>query len=77
MRNKKVLDILQALWCYRDPEYSDKEIREALNIAIKAVKKDAGCKYCKHKKLASYEPPCLYCYRKFSNAADKYEEGKE
>ena len=37
MDERKVIDILAALWRSKEVEYSDKEVRDALDIAMKAV----------------------------------------
>lgn len=42
MTKDKAITILNALWTYRDPNYTEKEIRIALDIAIKALERN----YC-------------------------------
>lgn len=37
MTNKEAIKVLSALWSYKDPHYSETEIREALDLAIKAL----------------------------------------
>lgn len=37
MTNKEAIIILKALWAYKEPHYTEKEIREALDLAIKAL----------------------------------------
>lgn len=39
MTSEKAIQILQSLWCYKDCNYSDIDIRKALDMAIKALKK--------------------------------------
>jgi hypothetical protein len=39
MSIEKAIQILQALWCYKNCDYSDTDIRKALDIAIKSLKK--------------------------------------
>ena len=39
MTIEKAIEILQSLWCYKDCNYSDTDIRKALDIAIKSLKK--------------------------------------
>lgn len=34
----KELEVLRALWVSKDPEYSEKEIREALDFAVECVR---------------------------------------
>lgn len=41
MDKDKIIEILKALWRFKDnPEYSDEEIRKALDFAIRLVEKD-------------------------------------
>ena len=37
MTNKEASTILRALWAYKEPRYTEKEIREALSLAIKQL----------------------------------------
>ena len=37
MTNKEAVLILRALWAYKEPNYTEKEIREALDLAIDAL----------------------------------------
>ena len=37
MNNTRVIEILRALWAHKEPEYSEAEIREALDTAIEKV----------------------------------------
>lgn len=39
MTSEKAIEILKSLWCYKDPEYSDTDIRKALDIAINSLEK--------------------------------------
>lgn len=39
MTIEKAIQILQSLWCYKDCNYSDTDIRNALDMAIKSLKK--------------------------------------
>lgn len=39
MTIEKAIQVLQSLWCYKDCNYSDTDIRKALDIAIKSLKK--------------------------------------
>lgn len=39
MTIEKVIQILKSLWCYKNPEYSDTDIRKALDIAINSLEK--------------------------------------
>lgn len=39
MTIEKAIEILKSLWCYKDTNYSDTDIRKALDIAIKSLKK--------------------------------------
>lgn len=38
MPNSKAIKILEELWCYSKTKYTDVEIREAINLAIIALK---------------------------------------
>ena len=40
MTRKECIKVLQALWRYKDCEYSEKEIRESLSMAIKALEQE-------------------------------------
>ncbi len=47
MSNKEAIEVLKDLWRYEHSEFSEKDIREALDMAIKALNifeqaKDAG-----------------------------------
>lgn len=48
MNKKQALNILNALWRYRDCGYSDKEVRDALDYAIRAVEVYRNCGNCVH-----------------------------
>ena len=39
MTIEKAIQILQSLWCYKNPEYSDTDVRKALDIAINSLEK--------------------------------------
>lgn len=39
MTIEKAIEILQSLWCYKNPKYSDTDIRKALDIAINSLEK--------------------------------------
>lgn len=39
MTIEKAIQILQSLWCYKDCNYSDTDIRKALDIAINSLEK--------------------------------------
>ena len=41
MTNEKAIQVLKSLWCYKNPEYSDTDIRKALDMAIKALEQEA------------------------------------
>ena len=40
MTIEKAIEILKALWCYKNPKYSDTDIRKALDMAIKALEQE-------------------------------------
>ena len=44
MTRKEAIKVLQALWRYKDCGYSEYEIRESLEIAIKVLEKDLNNK---------------------------------
>ena len=37
MTNQEAIKVIRALWAYQEPHYTEKEIREALDLAIKAL----------------------------------------
>lgn len=37
MTNEEAIKVLRALWAYKTPQYTEKEIREALDLAIQAL----------------------------------------
>lgn len=39
MTIEKAIQILKSLWCYKDCNYSDTDIRKALDMAIKSLEK--------------------------------------
>lgn len=39
MTIEKAIQILKSLWCYKDCNYTDTDIRKALDIAIKSLEK--------------------------------------
>lgn len=39
MTSEKTIEVLQSLWCYKDCNYSDTDIRKSLDMAIKALEK--------------------------------------
>ena len=39
MTIEKAIQILQSLWCYKDCNYTDTDIRKALDMAITSLKK--------------------------------------
>ena len=39
MTIEKAIQILKSLWCYKNPKYSDTDIRKALDIAIESLEK--------------------------------------
>ena len=39
MKIEKAIEILKSLWCYKDCNYSDTDIRKALDMAIKSLEK--------------------------------------
>jgi hypothetical protein len=41
MTREECIKVLQALWRYKDCGYSENEIRESLDMAIKALKQDS------------------------------------
>ena len=76
MTNQKAIETLKNIKAgFETDEWLQDDV-EALERAIKAIKKDAGCKYCKYKNLATFEIPCIHCYKKFKGW-DKYEENKQ
>ncbi len=40
MTNKQAIRICKALWAYKNPDYTEAEIREALDMAIEALQQD-------------------------------------
>lgn len=62
MNNSKAIEILMELWRYKNTDkYTEKEIREALEIAIKTLGKGALRMTDKERKLA------LYCLKASSD----------
>lgn len=39
MTNEEAVIILRALWAYKEPNYTEKEIRESIDLAIEALEK--------------------------------------
>ena len=39
MTIEKAIEVLKSLWCYKNPKYSDTDIRNALDIAINSLEK--------------------------------------
>ena len=39
MTIEKAIQVLKSLWCYKNPNYSDTDIRNALDIAINSLEK--------------------------------------
>lgn len=37
MTREKAIQILKSLWCYKNPKYSETDIRKALDIAINSL----------------------------------------
>ena len=49
MTREECIKVIKALWRYKDCGYSDKEIRESLDMAINALEAEiVTCKDCKH-----------------------------
>ena len=44
MTYEEAIKVLSALWAYKAPQYTEKEIREALDLAIKALTYNAKVK---------------------------------
>ena len=76
MTKEKIIEKLENIKAgFEADEWLQDDV-EAIERAIKAIKKEVGCKYCKYKNLATFESPCIHCYKNF-NSWDKYEENEQ